>query len=173
MAKTNIQTLLESSNEYKSQQKEAERLVKKWAASGLLEGLSKRSQGTVAVMLENQAKQIIAEANATNIGGAHFTAGEGEQWAGVALPLVRKVFGQIAAKDFLSVQTMNLPSGPSLLHTWKACPPPPSVPSTYIPSGFILRLSIVSSNKTDTCLNSIRSPRIAFPSHSSVQQLLP
>jgi len=111
MAKTNIQTLLESSNEYKSQQKEAERLVKKWAASGLLEGLSKRSQGTVAVMLENQAKQIIAEANATNVGGAHFTAGEGEQWAGVALPLVRKVFGQIAAKDFLSVQTMNLPSG--------------------------------------------------------------
>ena len=36
---------------------------------------------------------------------------EGEQWAGVALPLVRKVFAQIAAKDFVSVQPMNLPSG--------------------------------------------------------------
>ena len=31
--------------------------------------------------------------------------------AGVALPLVRKVFGQIAAKEFVSVQPMNLPSG--------------------------------------------------------------
>ena len=36
---------------------------------------------------------------------------QGEQWAGVALPLVRKVFAQIAAKDFVSVQPMNLPSG--------------------------------------------------------------
>ena len=34
-----------------------------------------------------------------------------KQWAGVALPLVRKVFGQIAAKEFVSVQPMNLPSG--------------------------------------------------------------
>ena len=40
-----------------------------------------------------------------------FTAGTGAQWAGVALPLVRKVFGQIAAKEFVSVQPMNLPSG--------------------------------------------------------------
>ena len=32
-------------------------------------------------------------------------------YAGVALPLVRKVFGQIAAKEFVSVQPMNLPSG--------------------------------------------------------------
>ena len=39
------------------------------------------------------------------------TAGTGAQWAGVALPLVRKVFGQIAAKEFVSVQPMNLPSG--------------------------------------------------------------
>jgi len=47
-------------------------------------------------------------------GGANagtFTPGTGAQWAGVALPLVRKVFGQIAAKEFVSVQPMNLPSG--------------------------------------------------------------
>ena len=107
----NIQHLLESSNEFRSQQRIAEGLTRKWTRSGLLEGLDKRSKGTMAVLLENQAKQIIAEANATNIGGASFTAGEGEQWAGVALPLVRKVFAQIAAKDFVSVQPMNLPSG--------------------------------------------------------------
>lgn len=106
-----IQSLLESSNEFKSQQLIAEGLQKKWAASGLLEGLDKRGALSMAVLLENQAKQIIAEANATNVGGATFTTGEGEQWAGVALPLVRKVFAQIAAKDFLSVQPMSLPSG--------------------------------------------------------------
>lgn len=111
MAEVNIQNLLESSNEFRSQQIVAENLTKKWAKSGLLEGLDKRSKNTMSVLLENQAKQIIAEANATNIGGASFHAGEGEQWAGVALPLVRKVFAQIAAKDFLSVQPMNLPSG--------------------------------------------------------------
>ena len=33
------------------------------------------------------------------------------RWVGIALPLVRKVFGQIAAKEFVSVQPMNLPSG--------------------------------------------------------------
>lgn len=108
---TNIQTLLESSNEYQSMQKESERLVKKWAQSGLLEGLDKQNQAIMAVMLENQAKRVIAESNQTNIGGASFIAGQGEQWAGIALPLVRKIFAQIVAKDFLSVQPMQLPSG--------------------------------------------------------------
>ena len=65
----------------------------------------------MAVILENQAKQIVAEANVTDVGGASFSAGAGEQWAGVALPLVRKVFAQIVAQDFVSVQPMSLPSG--------------------------------------------------------------
>lgn len=108
---TNIQTLLESSNEYQSMQKESQRLVKKWKESGLLEGLDKQNQAIMAVMLENQAKRIIAESNQTNIGGATFIAGQGEQWAGIALPLIRKIFAQISAKDFLSVQPMQLPSG--------------------------------------------------------------
>ena len=34
-----------------------------------------------------------------------------EEWSGVALPLVRRIFGEIAAQDFVSVQPMNLPSG--------------------------------------------------------------
>ena len=33
-----------------------------------------------------------------------------EQWSGV-LPLVRRIFGELAAQDFVSVQPMNLPSG--------------------------------------------------------------
>src|SRR5210317_1031832 len=107
-----INTLLESSNNYKSMQADAARLADKWQASGLLEGIEdERHASNMAVILENQAKQIVAEANSTNVGGGSFTAGAGEQWAGVALPLVRKVFAQIVAQDFVSVQPMNLPSG--------------------------------------------------------------
>ena len=107
-----INNLLESSNTYKSMQADAGRLAEKWQASGLLEGISdERVSNNMAVILENQAKQIVAEANSTNVGGGSFSAGAGEQWAGVALPLVRKVFAQIVAQDFVSVQPMNLPSG--------------------------------------------------------------
>jgi hypothetical protein len=106
-----VKNLLESANTYKSMEHEASRLAEKWSASGLLEGISdKKEQGTMAMILENQAKQIVAEQSSTGTGGS-FSAGNGEQWAGVALPLVRKVFAQIAAKDFVSVQPMNLPSG--------------------------------------------------------------
>jgi hypothetical protein len=38
-----------------------------------------------------------------------------EEWAGVALPLVRRIFAEFAAKEFVSVQPMNLPSGLSIL----------------------------------------------------------
>jgi hypothetical protein len=40
-----------------------------------------------------------------------FSVGQSENWAGIALPLVRKVFAQIAAKEFVSVQPMSMPSG--------------------------------------------------------------
>jgi len=110
----NIQTLLESSSPYKQVRDDASRLAKKWADSGLLEGLKTEvERHNMSMLLENQAKQIITEANVTGAGvaGASFTAGAGEQWAGVALPLVRRIFAEIAAKDFVSVQPMNLPSG--------------------------------------------------------------
>ena len=81
-------------------------LVKKWDKTGLLEGLNKEYERSgMAVLLENQAKQLVTEANQT---GAESSA---EQWNGVALPLVRRIFAEIAAKDFVSVQPMNLPSG--------------------------------------------------------------
>jgi hypothetical protein len=98
--------LNESAQGYKSLQADAARLAEKWSATGLLEGLGNEGEkNSMAMILENQAKQVISEANATNANGG------AEQWAGVALPLVRKVFAQIAAKDFVSVQPMNLPSG--------------------------------------------------------------
>jgi len=102
--------LNEASQGYKVMQADSEKLASKWTASGLLEGLEAHDKNNMAMILENQAKQIVAEANTTGT-GASFSAGQGEQWAGVALPMVRKVFAQIAAKDFVSVQPMNLPSG--------------------------------------------------------------
>ena len=109
-----LQTLLESANPYHSVQSDAARLASKWEKTGLLEGLSGASKSNMGMILENQAKQLVVESSQTGGGTAStgtFTAGVGEQWAGVALPLVRKVFGQIAAQEFVSVQPMNLPSG--------------------------------------------------------------
>jgi len=108
-----LNSLLESSAKgWKNLQSDAARLAGKWERTGLLEGLgSEVHKNNMSMILENQAKQLVVEANATNQGGATFTAGQGAQWAGVALPLVRKVFGQIASKEFVSVQPMNLPSG--------------------------------------------------------------
>jgi hypothetical protein len=112
---SNLQQLLESANPYKSLQSDAARLAGKWSKTGLLEGLgSENDKNNMSMILENQAKQLVTETS-VNTGGASgtgtFTQGTGAQWAGVALPLVRKVFGQIAAKEFVSVQPMNLPSG--------------------------------------------------------------
>jgi hypothetical protein len=108
----NLQNLLESANPWQSMQNEAIRLAKKWEKTGLLEGLPQDTdKNNMSLMLENQAKQLVVEQSSTNYNGATFTPGQGEQWAGIALPLVRKVFGQIAAKEFVSVQPMNLPSG--------------------------------------------------------------
>lgn len=108
---SNVQSLLESANPWQSLQSDAARLAKKWGATGLLEGFSNETdKNNMSMILENQAKQLVVEQSQTGT-GASFTTGTGEQWAGIALPLVRKVFGQIAAKEFVSVQPMNLPSG--------------------------------------------------------------
>jgi len=107
-----IQSLVESANPWKSLQGDAAKLANKWGKTGLLEGLGEDvNKNNMALMLENQAKQLVIEATSTGT-SATFTSGtSGENWAGIALPLVRKVFGAIAAKEFVSVQPMNLPSG--------------------------------------------------------------
>ena len=82
------------------------KLVSKWEPTGLLEGLKNESETSgMAVLLENQAKQLIDEAS--NVG----TSANQEQWSGVALPLVRRIFAELSAQEFVSVQPMNLPSG--------------------------------------------------------------
>jgi hypothetical protein len=80
-------------------------LQNKWEKTGLLEGCQGVEKAHMSILLENQAKQLLDEATTTG------TSTSSEQWAGVALPLVRRVFAEIAAKEFVSVQPMNLPSG--------------------------------------------------------------
>jgi len=113
-----LNSLLESANPYQSMQSDAARLSGKWAKTGLLEGLEGQNKNNMGLILENQAKQLVVESSQTGGGAAssgtfqsQTAVNTGGQWAGVALPLVRKVFGQIAAKEFVSVQPMNLPSG--------------------------------------------------------------
>ncbi len=86
-------------------QAEGTALLNKWEATGLLEGLNdgQHKQG-MAVLLENQAKELLREASA-------MAAGDVEGFAAVAFPIVRRVFGGLIANDLVSVQPMSLPSG--------------------------------------------------------------
>ena len=102
-----IQSILGSTDSaHKNLLNENRTAIKKWEKTGLLDGIKNEfEKNSIAVLLENQAKQLIDESSRTG------TAAGSEEWAGVALPLVRRIFSEIAAKDFVSVQPMNLPSG--------------------------------------------------------------
>jgi len=86
-------------------QKEGTALLNKWDKTGLLEGIDQDHLRTgMAVLLENQAKELLREAST-------MAAGDVEGFAAVAFPLVRRVFGGLIANDIVSVQPMSLPSG--------------------------------------------------------------
>ena len=107
-----VQQLLESAaGSWKSLQSDAAKLAGKWARTGLLEGLTEVDKNNMSLLLENQAKQLVTESNEIASNSYYTSGGQGENWAGIALPLVRKVFGTIVAKEFVSVQPMNMPSG--------------------------------------------------------------
>jgi hypothetical protein len=105
MANFDLSKLMEGKNPQAVMLAETRQLKAKWEKTGLLEGMKEREQHSMAVLLENQAKQLLDEATQTG------TSSGSEEWSGVALPLVRRIFGEIAAKEFVSVQPMNLPSG--------------------------------------------------------------
>jgi len=95
----------ETKDAYQKQINKSAKLVGKWERTGLLEGLKNEfEKHSMAVMLENQARQLLDEVSKTGSANA-------EEWSGVALPLVRRIFAQLSAKEFVSVQPMNLPSG--------------------------------------------------------------
>jgi hypothetical protein len=103
----NLKSILKEGASHQTRLSEATRaLASKWEKTGLLEGVSNEiERAGIATLLENQARQLVKEASSTG------TSANSEEWAGVALPLVRRIFSEIVAKDFVSVQPMNLPSG--------------------------------------------------------------
>ena len=102
----NVNDVMGGHNPHQELLKQTRKLVGKWEPTGLLDGIEDSTKKTgMAVLLENQATQLIKEASATGTGG------DKEEWSGVALPLVRRIFGELSAQEFVSVQPMNLPSG--------------------------------------------------------------
>ena len=89
----------------RSLKQEGTALLEKWERTGLLEGISnENSRNGMAMLLENQAKQLLKEASS-------MAAGDVQGFASVAFPIVRRVFGGLVANDLVSVQPMSLPSG--------------------------------------------------------------
>ena len=84
--------------------REGAAVLTKWEKTGLLEGLDDYNQNTMAVLLENQAKELLRESNS-------MAGGDVEGFAAVAFPIVRRVFGGLLAQKLVSVQPMSLPSG--------------------------------------------------------------
>ena len=84
------------------------RLVEKWSRTGLLRGMEEVNRENMATLLENQAAQVLREAN--TMGGD--TAGNGVGgFTNIAFPIVRRVFGGLIANELVSIQPMSLPSG--------------------------------------------------------------
>ena len=76
---------------------ETKAVVDKWSKSGLLEGLkTEREKSTMAMLLENQAKELLREA--TTMSG-----GDVQGFAAVAFPIVRRVFAGLIANDFVYI----------------------------------------------------------------------
>ena len=84
---------------------EGHALLTKWERTGLLEGLTNdRQKGSMARLLENQAKELLRESST-------MAGGDVEGFAAVAFPIVRRVLAGLIANDLVSVQPMSLPSG--------------------------------------------------------------
>ena len=87
-----VEKLMDGFNPARQRQEETRGLIKKWEPTGLLEGLKDEQKvNGMAMLLENQARQLIDEASSTG------TSANSEEWSGVALPLVRKIFGELAS----------------------------------------------------------------------------
>ncbi len=89
---SSIQSLLESANPWKSLQGDAAKLASKWSKTGLLEGFgSEVERNNMALILENQAKQLVVEASQTGASptAGTFTVGQSEKDV-ITTPVVNK-----------------------------------------------------------------------------------
>ena len=89
---------------------ERNRLVEKWTRTGLLRGMGDYHRETMSQLLENQAAQLLREANTLGT-SAGADSGQIDGFSNIAFPIVRRVFGGLVANDLVSIQPMSLPSG--------------------------------------------------------------
>ena len=103
MSKLNsIESLMDGYNPQRQLLEQTRQLVKKWEPTGLLEGMEhETNRPGIAVLLENQAGQLIQEASIT--GGQN-----AEEWSGVALKVVSRIFCELEAQDVVAIKPMNL-----------------------------------------------------------------
>ena len=88
------------------------RLIEKWTRTGLLRGLDEQRRETMSRLLENQASQLLREANSVSSGaGGLSSSGDLQGFTNIAFPIVRRVFGGLVANELVSIQPMSLPSG--------------------------------------------------------------
>ena len=87
---------------------EASRIQEKWTRTGLLRGLTDHNRENMSRLLENQAAQVLREANTlgSRQGGSNI-----DGFSNIAFPIVRRVFGGLVANELVSIQPMSLPSG--------------------------------------------------------------
>ena len=91
---------------------EGNRLTEKWNRTGLLRGLDGPNRENMAMLLENQAAQLLRETNSLSTGGgALSTSNDIRGFTNIAFPIVRRVFGGLVANELVSIQPMSLPSG--------------------------------------------------------------
>ena len=88
---------------------EATRIQEKWTRTGLLRGLQGHGRENMSRLLENQAAQVLREAN--TLGSAGSDSGQIDGFSNIAFPIVRRVFGGLVANELVSIQPMSLPSG--------------------------------------------------------------
>jgi hypothetical protein len=84
------------------------RLINKWTRTGLLRGLNEHKRENMARLLENQAAQVLREANTLGSGQGGSNV---QGFTNIAFPIVRRVFGGLVANELVSIQPMSLPSG--------------------------------------------------------------
>jgi hypothetical protein len=83
---SNVQQLLESAaGSWKNLQSDAAKLANKWNKTGLLENLVEVDKNNMSILLENQAKQLVTEANTITSNSSFTSGGTGENWAGTLL----------------------------------------------------------------------------------------
>ena len=108
MSKFTLQTLTEGIRQ-RHMGAQHQRLTEKWKRTALLRGLNDQPRENMAVLLENQAAQLLREQSTLGASGA--ASGDMRGFQNIAFPIVRRVFGGLVANELVSIQPMSLPSG--------------------------------------------------------------